>query len=136
MSRNAWSGWVAFAGWFMLIIGSIMAFEGLIAIIREHYYAVTPQQVVVFSVKEWGWITLAWGVLAVLVGFGLLAGSGWARWAAIVVGALSFIEQLGFLGSSPYPLWSLTVLALTTVVLYALIVRWNDATTVTATQLD
>jgi hypothetical protein len=35
--------------------------------------------------------------------------------------------QLGFVGGTQYPLWALNVLTLTAVVLYALIVRWNDA---------
>jgi hypothetical protein len=47
---------------------------------------------------------------------------------AIVVASLSFIVQLGFIGSTPYVLWGLSVLALTVVVLYALIVRWDEAT--------
>jgi hypothetical protein len=34
--------------------------------------------------------------------------------------------QLGFVGSAQYTLWALTVLALTAVVLYGLIVRWED----------
>jgi hypothetical protein len=38
--------------------------------------------------------------------------------------------QLGFIGSTPYVLWGLSVLALTVVVLYALIVRWDEATAV------
>src|SRR3954466_3729064 len=125
--RSAWSGWVAFAAWFILITGCIAVFQGLIAIIREHYYTVTPNQVVVFSVKEWGWITLIWGIVYALVGLSLLGGASWARWVGIVLGSLGFIEQLGFLGSSPYTIWSLTVMALTVVVLYALIVRWDEA---------
>jgi hypothetical protein len=36
--------------------------------------------------------------------------------------------QLGFMGSSPYPVWAFTVMGLTLVVLYALIVRWGEAT--------
>ena len=128
MERNVWTGWVAFAGWFMVIIGAIAVFEGLIAIIRQTYYTVAPNQIVVFSVKEWGWITLIWGIVYALTGLSLLGGAGWARWIAILLGSLGFIEQLGFLGSSPYTLWTLTVLALTAVVLYALIVRWDEAT--------
>ena len=127
MERNVWTGWVALAGWFMVIIGGIAAFQGLIAIIRGAYYTVAPNQIVVFSVKEWGWITLIWGIAYVLVGVSLLGGASWARWVAIVLGSIGFIEQLGFLGSSPHILWSLTVMALTAVVLYALMVRWNEA---------
>lgn len=112
----------------MLIIGSIDAFEGLIAIIRGKYYVMTPQSIVVFDVRTWGWIALVWGIIVALVGFGLLSASSWARWTAIVIGSLSFILQLGFLGSAPYPLWALTVMGLTLVVLYALIVRWGETT--------
>jgi hypothetical protein len=72
-------------------------------------------------------ITLVWGIVVGLTGLGLLSGSGWARWTAIVVGSLNFIVQLGFVGGSQFTLWALTALALTAVVLYALIVRWDDA---------
>lgn len=128
MERNAWSGWVGFAGWLMVIIGAVDAFEGLIAIVRGQYYVLTPNQIVVFDIRTWGWIALIWGVLLAISGVGLLSATSWARWVAIVIASLSFLVQLGFLGSSSYPLWSLTVLGLTVVVLYALIVRWDEAT--------
>jgi hypothetical protein len=57
----------------------------------------------------------------------LSAGAGWARWFAIIVVAINFFAQLGFLGNSQYPLWALTALALNVVVLYALTVRWNES---------
>jgi hypothetical protein len=69
-----------------------------------------------------GWLLVA------LVGVGLLSASSWARWTAIVVASLSFVVQLSFIGSTPYVLWGLSVLALTVVVLYALIVHWDEAT--------
>ncbi len=68
MQRNAWSGWISFAGWLMVIIRSIDAVEGLIAVIRGKYYVVSPQQIIVFDLKTWGWITLVWGILVALVG--------------------------------------------------------------------
>ena len=124
---SKWNGWIAFAGWLMIIIGMLDFFQGLIAIIRNQYYVLTPNQIIVFDLTTWGWITLIWGVVLVFAGLGLLSRSGWARWFAIVVGSLGFFVQLGFVGSAQYPLWALTVLALTVVVLYALIVRWDDA---------
>ena len=123
---EAWAGWIGFAGWLMIIIAMLDFFEGLIAIIRSQYYVLSPNQIIVFDTTTWGWITLIWGIVVALAGLGLLARSGWARWFAIVVGSLNFVVQLGFVGSSQYPLWALTVLALTFVVLYALIVRWDD----------
>jgi hypothetical protein len=40
------------------------------------------------------------------------------------------IGQLGFVGAARYPLWTLTVIGLSVVVLYALIVRWDEATAI------
>src|SRR5262245_8569618 len=127
MDSRRWTGWIAFAGWLMVIIGSLDFFEGLIAIIRDQYYVLTPQQIIVFDMTTWGWITLIWGMIVALAGVGILAGSGWARWSAIIGGSLNFIGHLGFLGAAQYPLWALTVLALTAVALYALIVHWDQA---------
>jgi hypothetical protein len=125
--RSAWSGWVGFAGWLMLIIGILDFFEGLIAVIRGQYYVLTSQQVIVFDVKTWGWLTLLWGIVLVCAGYSLLVRQSWARWFTIVVATIGLIGQLGFLGASTAPLWTLTVITLTIVVLYALIVRWDEA---------
>jgi hypothetical protein len=127
MQNTRRTGWIGFAGCLMIIIGGIDFFEGLIAIIRGQYFAVGPNQIIVFDTTTWGWITLLWGLIIALGGFGLLSRATWARWFAIVVGAVTFFEQLGFVGSSAYPLWALTVLLLTFFVLYALIVHWNEA---------
>ena len=86
MENARWTGWIAFAGLLMVIIGGLDFFQGLIAVIRKTYYAVTPNQIIVFDVKTWGWITLLWGIVLVLAGLGLLNGAGWARWFSIVVG--------------------------------------------------
>jgi hypothetical protein len=125
-SEGFWTGWVWFAGVLMVVMGSLDFFQGLIAIIRDNYYVLTPGQIIVFDLTTWGWVMLIWGIVVVLAGLGLLAGSGWARWFTIIVASLNFIVQLGFVGSYQYTLWALTVIALNAVVLYALIVRWGQ----------
>jgi hypothetical protein len=125
-SEGFWAGWVWFAGLFMIVIGFLDFFQGLIGVIRDKYYVLTPQQIIVFDLTTWGWIMLIWGIIVALAGFALLAGQGWARWFTIVVASLNFIVQLGFVGSNQYPLWALVVMALNILVLYALIVRWSD----------
>ncbi len=126
MARGStWAGWIGFAGLLMIVIGALDFFEGLIAVIRGEYYVLTPNQIVVFDLTAWGWITLIWGIVVLLAGWALVSGAGWARWFAIVVGSLNFVVQLGFVGSAQYPLWALTVLVLTGIVLYALIVHWD-----------
>src|SRR5207253_1754101 len=81
---DTWAGWIWFAGLLLMIIGTIDFFQGLIAVIRGSYYTVTPNQIIVFDLTKWGWITLIWGIIVGLVGIGILSGQGWARWTAIV----------------------------------------------------
>ena len=127
MNSKSMAGWIGFAGILMVIIGGIDFFQGLIALFEDDYYVPTASGFLVFDLTGWGWTMLIWGALLVLAGLGLLAGQGWARWFGIVVISLNFIAQLGFLGNSQYPLWSLTVMALNLVVLYALTARWSES---------
>jgi hypothetical protein len=120
------AGWIRFAGVMMIVMGSLDFFQGLIAIIRDKYYLLTPSQIIVFDFTTWGWVMLIWGVVVMFAGFGHLSASGWARWLTIVVASLNFVVQLGFVGSYQYTLWALTVIGLNIIVLYALIARWGD----------
>ena len=126
-SPRAWSGWIGFAGLMLMIIGAIDFFEGLIAVIRKEYYAFTPQGLIVFNVTTWGWLAMIFGIVLFLVGLGLTGGAGWARWVGIILIAVNLLGQLGWLGNSATPVWTLTVIALQIIVLYALTARWSDA---------
>ena len=126
-TTETWAGWIRLGGILMLIIASVDFFEGLIAIIRSEYYVLSPNQIIVFDTTTWGWIMLLWGIVVGCAAFGLLSSASWARWFTIVAGSLNFIIQLGFVGSAQYPLWALTMLALNAIVLYAVTVRWGEA---------
>ena len=123
---TTWTGWVGFASIMLTIIGAINFFEGLIAVIRDNYYAIHGDQIVVFDTTTWGWLMMLFGVLLFLVGLGLASKQGWARWTAVILVAVNLLANLGWLGNTGYPLWTLTVIALEFTVLYALTVRWGD----------
>jgi hypothetical protein len=127
MNSKSMAGWIGFAGIMLLIIGSIDFFQGLVALFEDEYFVVTASGFLVVDLTAWGWIMLIWGVLLFLAGLGLIAGAEWARWFSIVVVSLNFIAQLGFLGNGQYPVWSLTVMALNIIVLYALTARWTES---------
>ena len=116
------AGWIGFAAIVMVLIGALTFFEGLIAVIRQHYYVLTGDGVLVVDVKTWGWIMIFWGILLALVGLALMGGSLWARWFTVALASLNTIAELGFLGNTQFPLWSLTVIALNIVVIYMLVV--------------
>jgi hypothetical protein len=125
-SKEFWTEWVGFAGLMMVLIGVLNVIQGLIAIVRDDYYVLTAEQIIVFDLTTWGWIMLIWGIIVGFAGWALATGAGWARWFTLVAASLNIILQLGFVGSGQYPLWALTVLALNVLVLYALTVRWSD----------
>ena len=127
MNSRSMAGWIGFAGTLLLIVGSIDFFQGLIALFEDEYFVVTASGFLAVDLTAWGWIMLIWGVLLAVAGWGLLSGKDWARWFGIVVISLNFLAQLGFLGNSQYPLWSLTVMALDVIVLYALTARWSES---------
>jgi len=124
-SGETWAGWIRLGGILMLVVATSDFFQGLIAIIRGSYYALTPNQIVVFDLTTWGWLTLILSIFIFLTGFGLLSGAEWARWVTIVLVTLNILGTLGFVGSATYPLWALTALALNIIILYAVTVRWG-----------
>jgi hypothetical protein len=121
------AGWIGFAGILMVLLGGLSVFEGLIALIRDNYYVVTPSGFLLFDVTGWGWIMLFWGILLACIGLALLAGAGWARWTTIVLVSINVFGQLGFLGNTNDTVWLLITLTLNIIVLYALIVRWDES---------
>ena len=128
MNSKSMAGWIGFAAIMLVIVGGVDFFQGLIAVIEDDYYVPTESGFIVFDLTGWGWTLMIWGVLLLLGGFALAAGQAWARWFAIVVVSLNFIAQLGFLGNTQTPLWSLTAIALSIIVLYALTARWSEST--------
>jgi hypothetical protein len=121
------AGWIGFAAIVMLILAGIDVIQGLIALFEDDYYVVSRSGFLAVDLTAWGWALLIWGVLLALAGLGLMAAKGWARWFTIILVSLNIFAQLGFLGNSQYPLWSLTALALNIVVLYALTARWQES---------
>jgi|SRR3954451_2303837 hypothetical protein len=114
-----WAGWVIFAGILMTMIGVFHGIEGLVAILRDNYYLVGKNGMVVeVDYTAWGWIHLITGVVLFAAGLGVQSGQMWARVVGVVVAVLSAIVNFVFIAS--YPLWSLTLIAMDILVIYAL----------------
>jgi hypothetical protein len=132
--KSSMAGWIGFAAIVMLIVGAIDFFQGWIAIFEDEYFVPTQAGYLVVDLTAWGWFLVIWGVLLVLGGLALASAQSWARWFAIVLVSLNILGQLGFVGSSDYPLWALTAIVLNVVVLYALTARWSESTAEIASQ--
>jgi hypothetical protein len=121
---GAMTGFVVFAGTMLLIIGGVNIFQGFIALFDDEHLVVTPENLILVDLTGWGWVLLISGLIMVAAGLGLLAAQTWARITAIVIVIVHAIIQIAWLGA--YPVWSLLMIALDVVVLYALTAGWSD----------
>jgi hypothetical protein len=114
------SGWVTFAGVMIFIVGILNAFDGLVAITQSRYIErnIGGELPITNNVKTWGWGALIIGILLILVSLGIFSGATWARVIGIVLVGINLLFQFAYLGH--YPLWSLTMIAIDIVVIFAL----------------
>jgi hypothetical protein len=122
---GAWAGWVLFAGTILLVTGLINVFQGIVALVDDERLALTPNKLVIVDVTGLGWTLLIAGLLMIGAGAGLLMAQTWARIVSIILVSLHLIIQVAWLGA--YPVWSLLMIGLDAVILFALTARWSDA---------
>ena len=115
------SGIVTFAGVMFFIVGMFNIIDGLVAVLNSGYF---NDSTLFASVEAWGWVILGTGIVQLLIGIaivnrrvgGLIGGLVLALWAAIL--------QLAFL--AVFPAWSLIILFILGVIIYALTVHADE----------
>jgi hypothetical protein len=120
------AGWVRFGAVVMMVVGVFGVIEGLSTMWWAPTYFVTAAgTVLVLSLASWGWVHLVVGVLVAVVGASLLGEArSWARGAAIAIVSLSAVIHLVFVAAAP--VWSILVIVLDMIVLFALVTTWGE----------
>jgi hypothetical protein len=125
---SGWVGWIFFAAIIMILVGAFQVIEGLVGIFNSDSYHVLPSGLVVhLSYTVWGWTQLLLGVLTIAVAIGIMKGNTLARILAIVLAGISAITHLAFVEA--YPIWSIIVIAIDVLVIYALAVHGRELQT-------
>ncbi|WP_454197084.1 DUF7144 family membrane protein [Nocardia sp. Marseille-Q1738] len=106
----------------LVTVGLLQLFQGIAAVAEDEVFVVGVEYVYKFDFTTWGWIHIVLGVLMTAVGFGLFTGAGWARIAAVVIAAISILAN--FLWLPYYPWWSVLIIALDIVVIWA-VTTWK-----------
>ena len=101
----------------MVTVGIIQFCQGIAAVAENEVFVSGVNYVYKFDLTTWGWIHIVLGVLVAAVGLALLTGAGWARVSAIVIAAVSIFAN--FLWLPYYPWWSVLIIALDVVVIWA-----------------
>jgi hypothetical protein len=123
--KSGWAiGFTMFAAVMLMIGGSFQIIAGLAGIFENEFYVTTSNYFLKFDVSAWGWIHLIWGVLVLIGGLGLLAGSLWGRTLGVIAAAGSMLVNFAFIPF--YPLWSITIIALDIAVIWALTAHGRD----------
>jgi hypothetical protein len=124
-AASGWAGWVVFGGVILILLGCVQAIEGLVALFDDQYFVVRSSRLLVHvSYTTWGWVHLILGIVAVLAGFGLLAGNLLARVVGVGLAFLSALAHLAFVDASP--VWSVIVIALDILVIYAIVAHGRE----------
>ncbi|MDV6283664.1 hypothetical protein [Rhodococcus jostii] len=102
----------------MVTVGLLQFFQGLAAVYENEEFVVGVEYLYKFDFTVWGWIHLVLGALVAVTGLALFTGAAWARVSAIVIAAISIVAN--FLWLPHYPWWSVIVIALDVVVIWAI----------------
>ena len=110
-------GLLIFAAVLLGVLGVFNLLDGISAVAKSSFF-VAGARFVVGDLRAWGWTVLILGALQLMAAFGVMARSQFARWFGVAVLALNAIAQMAFIPS--YPFWSLLIIAVDVVGLYAL----------------
>ncbi len=122
---STWSGWVTFAALMLLFLGALNGLQGFLALLDDGYFVAPSDELVLVNYDAYGGVLVLWGAMLMLVGAGLNARRGWARWTAVAIVMIDGLLQVAFFPSSP--LLSTMLIALGVVVVFALTARWEEA---------
>ena len=107
-----------FAGVLLTLVSIWQMVQGIAAIANDTVFVRGLSYTWEFDVTAWGWIHLVLGLIGLGTGIGILMGQAWGRILGIFIAGLSTVSNFMFMPY--YPFWSLTVIALDVVIIWAL----------------
>ena len=124
-ARTGWVGWLLFAGVMLILVGAFQVIDGLIALFNDELYVVRPSGLVVnVDFTVWGWVHLLLGILLLAAGYAVFSGRVWGRTIGVLAAMLSAIVNFAFIPA--YPVWSLLIITVDVLVIYALIAHGGE----------
>ena len=105
----------------LITAGLFQFFEGLSAAQNDTVYESVKDYAYRMDISGWGWTHMIVGAAAFVVGVAILAGQTWAMIAGMVLAGLSAVMNFVFMPY--YPSWSMVIIAVDVVVIWALSTR-------------
>ena len=107
-----------FAGVLLMTLGAFEILQGFSAVLKDDVFVKAPNYTYAIDLTTWGWVNMIIGAILVAVGVGIVKGQVWANSAGIGLAVLSALSQFAFMPY--YPFWSILIIALDVLVIWAL----------------
>jgi len=120
--ENVAAGISLAASTMLLTLAAVVVLEGIAALVGGDMYVSDVDYIYAFDIAGWGWIHIVVGVVAAICAVGLMLGTAWGRFAATGIAAVVIVAN--FLAMPHYPAWSIVVIALSVVVIWA-VATWD-----------
>jgi hypothetical protein len=117
MNVQTRSGWVTFAGVMSLVAGAYNAMSGIAAIAEDDRVEAINEVLFGVDITAWGWFWVIVGVVQIITGILILMRNPIGQVFGLVFAAISAFMTVFLIFS--FPLWSLAVLAIDLMILYA-----------------
>jgi hypothetical protein len=114
------------AGALLFTAAVLTVLQGVQALVDHKPLIIGSHYMYRFSATGWGWIHIAAGIVLGIIAVGLITGAVWARVTAIVMACISIVTM--FMWLPYYPMWSIIVIALDVIVIWA-VATWDTTTT-------
>ena len=122
---TGWLGWVYFAGFMLMLAGIFQSIAGLVAIFKNAVFVTGTSGLLVFDFTQWGWIHLILGIVLFISAFSVFGGGTFGRVFGSLMAGLSAIANFSFF--TAFPLWSIILISIDILVIYALLVHGKEA---------
>jgi hypothetical protein len=123
--NEAGRGWILFAAIVLGVAGVMRIFDAIWAF---RYNGVVPEnlQNALFgsSLSTYGWLWLVVGVILLFCALAVMRRSQIGRWVGVAAGAIGAVTAIWWMPY--YPIWSMTYIALSILVIYALVAYGAD----------
>lgn len=123
-NSSGWTGWVAFAGVFMIIEAILQIIAAFVALFNSNLYVLGVEHLWIVDITTWGWVHLLLGLVLLAAGGAVLSGKLWGRVVGIFMAASALVVNFAFI--PVYPIWSIIAIVVSSCVIYALIVHGKE----------
>jgi hypothetical protein len=121
-SRGNGSGWIAFAGAYLIVAGIMNLIWGIVALSNKS--AFHESGLVWSSLNTWGWIAVITGGVQILAGFMVMSRRFAGQWLAGVLAVVGIF--VSFFSMGAYPVWSVIALVANGLVLWAVTAHGDE----------